>query len=444
MPNSKWLHLGLMIAALGCDPRGAELTERAGSNSDAIVGGATAVITKHPWQVSFQTSSGSHICGGSVIAPQWVLTAQHCTHRRPASSVRIVAGITKQSQSSSGQIRGISAIISYPGYTDASLGKDVSLLKLSSPVDLTGSNIKAIPLVTAADANAGLTNAGVLATVTGWGATSSGSSSLPDNLMQVSVPILSDADAKAAYGSTISPDQMAAGYMSTGGKDACHGDSGGPLVVKDSNGVWKLGGVVSWGDGCAAPNYPGMYARVSSFESWIAAQIGGAPTPTPTPTATSAPTPTLTPRPTPTPTSTPTPTPVPGPTPTPTPAPTLDGALTNGQTVTDLGAAAGVWLNYTLTVPEGASNLVVTTSGGTGDADLYVDFGSQPTSSSCVCRPYLTGNSETCTIASLQAGAYSISVYGYSAFAGVWLTASYSTSSSGYPGAELSITEVRQ
>ena len=77
-------------------------------------------------------------------------------------------------------------------------------------------------------------------------------------------------DANDAYGrGQITDDMLAAGVMGIGGKDACQGDSGGPLVVDDGEGNFVLAGVVSWGSGCADPNYPGLYARVSYFEEWI-------------------------------------------------------------------------------------------------------------------------------------------------------------------------------
>src|SRR6185369_3747015 len=81
--------------------------------------------------------------------------------------------------------------------------------------------------------------------------------------------------------------------------------------------------------------------------------------------------------------------------------------------------------------PAGATSLKFVMAGGTGDADLYVKFGSAPTLSSYDCRPYVGGNSETCNIATAQAGTYYVLVHGYSAFSGVSLTGSYSTSTGG-------------
>ncbi len=92
---------------------------------------------------------------------------------------------------------------------------------------------------------------------------------------------------------------------------------------------------------------------------------------------------------------------------------TSGNVLTNGVPVTGLAATTGNKLNYTMVVPSGATNLKFTISGGTGDADLYVKFGAAPTTSSYDCRPYVTGNSETCTIATIQAGTYYVMLNAY-------------------------------
>jgi pseudolysin/vibriolysin len=99
-------------------------------------------------------------------------------------------------------------------------------------------------------------------------------------------------------------------------------------------------------------------------------------------------------------------------------------ALQNGVAKTGLAGSAGTELSYTVVVPAG-KNLVIATSGGTGDADLYVKFGSAPTTSSYNCRPYLTGNAESCTFTSTQAGTYYVKVRGYSAFSGVSVKATW-------------------
>jgi len=99
--------------------------------------------------------------------------------------------------------------------------------------------------------------------------------------------------------------------------------------------------------------------------------------------------------------------------------------LQNGVPVTGLSGATNTKLYYTVQIPAGATNLAITTSGGTGDEDLYVKFGSTPTTSSYDCRPYVTGNSESCTVASPSTGTYYIMLNGYSAFSGVTLKATW-------------------
>ena len=113
-----------------------------------------------------------------------------------------------------------------------------------------------------------------------------------------------------------------------------------------------------------------------------------------------------------------------------TPPPT-GGTLTKGVAVTGLSASAGSAVVYTFAVPAGATNLSFTMSGGSGDADLYVKQGSAPTDSSYDCRPWKSGNTETCTFASPVAGTYHVRVKAYSAFSGVSLVANYDTGGGG-------------
>jgi len=110
--------------------------------------------------------------------------------------------------------------------------------------------------------------------------------------------------------------------------------------------------------------------------------------------------------------------------------------LQNGVPVTGLAATSGNAVSYTLVVPTGASNLQIASTGGSGDADLYVRFGSAPTTSSYDCRPYLTGNTESCSFATPQAGTWYVMLRAYSSFSGASLTASYTASSGGGGGDE--------
>jgi hypothetical protein len=107
--------------------------------------------------------------------------------------------------------------------------------------------------------------------------------------------------------------------------------------------------------------------------------------------------------------------------------PPAEGALEKGVVRTSLSGAKGASLNFTFDAPADAENLNFTMSGGTGDADLYVKFGSLPTSSSYDCRPYKNGNNETCSFATPQVGTYYVMLTGYSSFSGVSLTADHTT-----------------
>ncbi|HLL04230.1 MAG TPA: trypsin-like serine protease [Myxococcaceae bacterium] len=382
----RWAVAGALSVLVGCGPEVVEekpAAEQVQSGGQEIVGGTTTTISSNPWQVSLQSSGGSHFCGGSVINANWVLTAAHCVKSGSTISKpgRIVAGSTKISTSSTGQIRTVAEVIVYPGYVDPGQGKDAALLRLSSPLDLSGANVQAIPLVTATDASAGVTNPGVVSRVTGWGTTSSGGSS-PDTLMTVDVSILSNTSAQSSYPQeTITADQLAAAAP---GKDSCQGDSGGPLTVLKGGTTRVLAGIVSWGYGCADSRYPGMYARVSSFESWIASNIGGT---------------------------------------TPPPATTLLNQT--GLSGTAGSTSTTLWRHFTITVPAGATTLTVKKSiSTTGDADLYVRQGSQPTDTLYNCRPYSNGTvAETCTINAPAAGTWYVSLKAYTSYTGVTLTA---------------------
>lgn len=114
--------------------------------------------------------------------------------------------------------------------------------------------------------------------------------------------------------------------------------------------------------------------------------------------------------------------------------------LQNGVTISGLAATAGNDINYTMNVPAGATGLTFVLSGGSGDADMYVKFGSAPTDSSYDCRPYVNGNSESCPVNPAQVGIYYVRVKAYSTFSGVSLTGSYSTVSNTAPTANFSFT----
>lgn len=237
-----------------------------------ITGGSSAKPGQWPWQVSI-TYDGIHVCGGSLVSDQWVVSAAHCfprEHYRDQYEVKLGAH-QLDSYSNDTVVRTVARIISHSSYREEGSQGDIALVHLSSPVNFSR-HIKPICLPAA---NASFPN-GLHCTVTGWGHVApSVSLQTPKPLQQLEVPLISRETCSCLYNinavpeepHTIQPDMLCAGYVE-GGKDACQGDSGGPLSCP-IEGLWYLAGIVSWGDACGAPNRPGVYTLTSTYASWI-------------------------------------------------------------------------------------------------------------------------------------------------------------------------------
>lgn len=230
-----------------------------------IVGGVKVMsLADAPWQVALirgVVSPGrSQFCGGTLIAPDVVLTAAHCVDnnivRKRASKVDVVAGTL--TYNSGGERLKVSAIFVHPEWSSASMDNDFAILKLASRSTLgVPAALEASPAPIPSDGF-----------VTGWGALSEGGFGSTD-LMGVVVPLVptDECNKPDSYNGDVTPRMLCAGKRE-GGLDSCQGDSGGPLVSADTD---RLIGVVSFGEGCARELKYGIYSRVSAVVPWLQA-----------------------------------------------------------------------------------------------------------------------------------------------------------------------------
>lgn len=238
-----------------------------------IVGGAKSGFGQWPWQISlrqYRTSTYLHKCGAALLNENWAITAAHCVEHVPPSELLVRLGEHDLAQSDEpyGFVeRRVQIVASHPHFDPATFEYDLALLRFYEPVSFQP-NILPVCVPDNDDDYVGQT-----AFVTGWGRLFD-EGPLPSVLQEVQVPVINNTACEAMY--------QAAGYnehipnificagKSQGGSDSCEGDSGGPMVIqRPRDKRFVLGGIISWGIGCAEPNQPGVYTRISEFRDWI-------------------------------------------------------------------------------------------------------------------------------------------------------------------------------
>jgi secreted trypsin-like serine protease len=239
-----------------------------------VVGGTPTTTDQQPWVVALSSRSrfgsgrSGQFCGGVAVGPRTVITAAHCFGSevlgvddwRKVTDLRVIEGRTDLS-GDSGEELGLSDVWVNPDFDPATNANDVAVITLDQALP-SGAFIPMAQPSDTADYQAG-----TQAQVYGWGDTT-GKGAYPTALRTAPVTVFANTVCEQAYpggtAGTYMPASMLCAGVKGGGRDACQGDSGGPLVV-----AGRLVGLVSWGNGCALANYPGVYTRVSAVAALV-------------------------------------------------------------------------------------------------------------------------------------------------------------------------------
>ncbi|CAG9855977.1 unnamed protein product [Phyllotreta striolata] len=237
-----------------------------------IVGGEKSSFGKWPWQLSlrqWRTSTYLHKCGAALLNENWAITAAHCVDNVPPSDLLLRLGeydLSTESEPYLHQERRVQIVASHPQFDPRTFEYDLALLRFYEPVNFQPNIVPVC--VPQTDENF----VSRTAFVTGWGRLYE-DGPLPSILQEVSVPVINNTVCESMYRSAgyiehIPHIFICAGWR-RGGFDSCEGDSGGPMVIQRPDKRFLLAGIISWGIGCAEPNQPGVYTRISEFRDWI-------------------------------------------------------------------------------------------------------------------------------------------------------------------------------
>ncbi|XP_046541483.1 ovochymase-2 [Equus quagga] len=243
-----------------------------------IVGGSQVEKGSYPWQVSLKRRQ-KHICGGTIISPQWVITAAHCVaNRNIALTLNVTAGEYDLNHTEPGeQTLTIETIIVHPHFsTKKPMDYDIALLKMTGAFNF-GQFVQPVCLPEPGERF----EAGFICTTAGWGRLTE-DGILSQVLQEVNLPILTQEECVAALltlKKPISGQTFLCTGFPDGGRDACQGDSGGSLMCRNKKGAWTLAGVTSWGLGCGRgwrnnvqkddQGSPGIFTDLSKVLPWV-------------------------------------------------------------------------------------------------------------------------------------------------------------------------------
>ncbi|XP_008139902.2 brain-specific serine protease 4 [Eptesicus fuscus] len=242
-----------------------------------IVGGEDSADAEWPWIVSIQ-KNGTHHCAGSLLTRRWVVTAAHCfkgTLNKPSQFSVLLGAWQLENPGPRSQEVGIAWALPHPVYSWKEGSRaDIALVRLEHPIQFS----ERILPICLPDSSIHLppnTNCWIA----GWGSVHDGVPlPHPQTLQKLKVPIIDSEICGRLYWrgagqEAITEDMLCAGYLE-GERDACLGDSGGPLMCQ-VEGSWLLAGIISWGEGCAERNRPGVYISLASHRSWVQRIVQG-------------------------------------------------------------------------------------------------------------------------------------------------------------------------